>query len=93
MNKPNEERCKKFQAILEELYAVLFKHDLQYAYSASRTTPAALAERMMKAIIKNDYNKDGNGVKWACAILKVPYTYKGIQDYLFFSSETKHLNG
>lgn len=71
-----------FQKELTSQYETLFKNDPEYSYSASRTTPEALAEKMTNGLITGDANKDGKGISNTCKILKVKPTYKAIKEFL-----------
>jgi hypothetical protein len=78
----NQQNCQAFRVSLERAYGALFANDPNYAYSAARTTPAALAEKMTIGLAKGEANKDGEGVKTACKALGIAYTYKAIAAYL-----------
>ncbi len=41
-----------------------------------------VAGKMRNAIIAGTYNKDGYAFKWTCKALGIPYTYKGINEYV-----------
>ncbi len=41
-----------------------------------------VAEKMAAAFRANTFNKDGIAIKVTCKRLKIPYTYKGINNYL-----------
>jgi hypothetical protein len=68
----------QFRAALAAAYADLFANNAEYAYSASKTTPAQLADKMLAAAISGSINKDGEGVKRACKACGIPYTLKAI---------------
>lgn len=72
----------KFTAALESAYVDLFANDPEYAYSASRTTPQALASRMASLLVTADANKDGEGIKRACKACGIKQTYKAISAFL-----------
>jgi hypothetical protein len=78
----NRENVEAFTANLEQAYEHLFVNDPEYGYSASRTTPAALAQKMTIGLARGEANKDGKGIKRACKALGIAYTYKAISAYL-----------
>ena len=78
----NQEHVQTFRANLEKAYQHLFVNDPEYAYSATRTTPAALAEKMTIGLARGEANKDGQGIKTTCKALGIAYTYKAIAAYL-----------
>ena len=73
---------EQFQATLETQYAALFAGDPEYAYSATHTTPAALAAKMTAGLISGSANKDGAGIKRTCKVLGIAHTYKAIRAFL-----------
>lgn len=73
---------KRFQTILTEQYERLFEQDPEYSFSASRTTPAALAEKMTAGLKKGSANKDGTGIKNTCKALGIKHTYQAIRAFL-----------
>jgi hypothetical protein len=73
---------EKFTDHLELAYIDLFKNNPEYAYSASKTTPKALAEKMASHLLTGDANKDGEGIKRACKACKIKQTYKAISGFL-----------
>lgn len=77
-----ESSIDTFQTALAAHYTDLFENDPEYAYSAARISPEALAEKMTKAIVAGTGNKDGAGVKRTCKQLGINYTYKAIEAYL-----------
>lgn len=72
----------KFTLALEYAYVDLFANDPEYAYSASRTTPKALASTMASYLMKGDANKEGEGIKRACKACGIKQTYKAISAFL-----------
>lgn len=78
----NRENVEAFTANLEKAYEHLFANDPEYGYSATRTTPAALAQKMTLGLARNEASKDGRGIKTACKALGIAYTYKAISTYL-----------
>lgn len=75
-------RIEQFQSILTEQYKNLFATDPEYSYSASRITPEDLARKMTTGLASGTANKDGEGIKRTCKILKINYTYKAIREFL-----------
>lgn len=73
---------KIFRDMLVEQYTQLFKEDPDYAYSASRSTPEALADRMTESLTKGNANKDGVAIRNVCRKLKIAHTYRAIQGFL-----------
>lgn len=73
---------EKFQIALTEAYTDLFANDPEYTYSASKTTPEALAAIMTAGLVTGAANKDGAGVKRACKVVGIAPTYKAIRAYL-----------
>ena len=67
---------------LTKEYTDLFKNDPDYAYSASKTTPAVLASKMALSLIKGSASKDGLGIKRTCKFFNIGYTYKAIKEFL-----------
>lgn len=59
-----------------------FENDAEYAYSAARTSPEALAEKMVNGLIFGNANKDGDAIKSTCKALKIKHTYKAIKAFL-----------
>lgn len=71
-----------FQAELTKQYADLFANDPSYAYSASKTTPDALAAKMTDGLVTGSANKDGAGIARTCKALGIKNTYAAIRLYL-----------
>jgi hypothetical protein len=72
----------KFCLALECAYTDLFRTDPEYGFSASRTTPGALAAKMTAGLVTGSANKDGEGIKRACKACGIKQTYKAIKTYL-----------
>lgn len=70
-----------FETALVTAYTDLFANDPEYAYAASRTTPAALAAKMTAGLLTGSANKDGEGIKRACKACGIKHTYKAIQAF------------
>ena len=70
-----------FNARLELEYTELFQTDPEYAYSASKITPSALARKMTLGLDSGSANKDGEGIKRACKHFKIAHTYKAIRAF------------
>ena len=76
-----QKNLDKFYEQLKTEYENLFKNDPEYAYSASKTTPADLARKMTLGLDNGSANKDGEGIKRTCKALNVPHTYKAIRAF------------
>lgn len=72
---------QRFELALSTIYRELFATDPDYAYSASKTTPEALARKITDGLHTGSANKDGEGVKRACKVMGIPHTYKAIQAF------------
>ncbi len=73
---------EQFQTALTDAYKDLFANDPEYAYSASRTTPEALAVKMTAGLATGAANKDGTGIKRACKAVGIKPTWAAIRAYL-----------
>ena len=73
---------EKFKEELEKQYDNLFVNDSEYAYSASKTTPKELAEKMTDCLKRGSANKEGIGIKNTCKKFGIKYTYKDIIKFL-----------
>jgi hypothetical protein len=78
----DQTNADKFRAALEAAYAELFANDADYAFSASRTTPAELAAKMTDGLRTGRANHDGTGIKRACKAVGIKHTGKAIREYL-----------
>ena len=74
-------QAQTFRDVLANQYRDLFTTP-DYAMSAARMTPEALATRMTDGLIKGTANKDGEGIKRTCKRLGIKYTYAAIKSYL-----------
>ena len=72
----------RFHEELTKHYTDLFATDPEYAYSASRTTPAELARKMTLGLDNGTADKDGEGVRRTCKALGINRTYKAIRAFL-----------
>ena len=79
---PEPSNADRFIEVLTAQYRDLFANDPEYAYSAQRTTPEALAGKMTVGLAKGSANKDGLGIKRTCKALGIKYTYTAIRAYL-----------
>lgn len=52
----------------------------EYTYSALEIP--AVVSRMKAAFQKGSFNKEGRAIKGTCKTLGIPYTYKGISEYI-----------
>lgn len=71
-----------FRSALTTAYADLFATSPDYAYSASRSTPAELADRMLQAFIRGSGSHQGEGVKRACKTCGIPHTLTAILNFV-----------
>jgi hypothetical protein len=71
-----------FYEVLKAEYTNLFAKDSDYAYSASKTSPEALARRMTLSLYQGTADKDGKAIKAACKHFGIPHTYKAIRSFL-----------
>ncbi len=71
-----------FKAALVAAYSELFKISADYAYSASKTTPEILADRMFAAVLNGSANVTGSGFRMACKACGINHTGKAIDTYL-----------
>ena len=78
----NNMNREKFINELTLAYEDLFKNDAEYAYSASKTTPKVLAEKMTVGLIGGTANHEGAGVKRACKAVGIKHTLKAIRQFL-----------
>ena len=72
----------QFYETLKAQYVDLFANSPEYAYSASRITPEALARKMTIGLDCGTANKDGEAIKRTCKALGIAHTYKAIRTYL-----------
>lgn len=72
----------KFRLALQCAYTDLFASSPEYAFSAAKTTPEALAAKMTAGLANGSANKDGDGIKRACKACGIKPTYKAIRAYL-----------
>lgn len=72
----------RFAQTLEGCYIVLFADDPTYRAVASKMTPAELARKMTNGLGNGSANINGSGIKQTCKTLGIPYTYRGIRQYL-----------
>jgi hypothetical protein len=79
---PAQSNLDKFTQALELAYVDLFANNPEYAYSASRTTPQALASKMASCLVTGDANKYGEGIRRACKACGIKQTYKAISAFL-----------
>lgn len=71
-----------FCARLTIEYADLFQNDPNYAYSARKITPEAIARKMTLGLDCGQASKDGEGIKRACKHFGIVHTYKAIRTFL-----------
>jgi len=73
---------QQFMDALAIAYRDLFATNSEYAYSAARISPEALALKMTNGLQTGAANKDGEGIKRACKACGVKYTYAAIREFL-----------
>ena len=71
-----------FAAFLESEYERQFTSNPEYAYSASKIAPAALARRMTLGLDNGTASKEGAAVREACKHFKIGHTYVAIRKFL-----------
>jgi hypothetical protein len=79
----------QFHAALVTAYASLFATSADYAHSASKTTPEALADRMLAATLAGSANVAGPGFRMACKACGIPHTGKAIDAFLGIATPAK----
>lgn len=79
---PLEGNAAVFAHALRCKYVNLFLTDPEYAHSALRTTPEALADLMTLGLADGSANKEGAGVRGVCRDFGIKHTYKAIREYL-----------
>jgi hypothetical protein len=76
-----EEKREGFRGLyLDGLKHRVLLHPEQYAYD--RTQVPVVVDKMMAAIERGTFNKDSPTIRNVCKTLNIPYTYKGIREYL-----------
>jgi len=85
MDTQTQSNREAFQAELTRQYADLFTNDPEYAFSATHTTPEALAQKMTAGLETGAANNDGEGIKRTCKHFKIAHTYKAIR--AFFNAQ------
>lgn len=70
-----------FQTVLSDQYRQLFETPA-YAVVAAKTSPEALAAKMLAGLADGSADKSGEGVVRACKALGIKHTYKAIAAYL-----------
>lgn len=78
---------EKFVEVYTVELADRFANDPEYAYSASMTTPAALAEKMYNSLKAGTANKDGAAIRATLKKLGIKNTYKAIAEALNESND------
>lgn len=68
---------------LTELQNAIKNYPEEYRFKLEESF--GVAERMIAAIYKGSYNKDGRAIKATCKKLGIPYTYKAINEFLLIS--------
>lgn len=76
-----ESNWERFITIYAEaLKDAVKNHPDEYGYPLENV-PGVVA-RMAAAIQRGSFNKDGKAFKTTCKFLGIPYTYKGIKDFI-----------
>lgn len=83
MKTPNPANVAALRKELTAAYTELFKTDPAFAYSASKLTPAELAEKMTVATVRGSASNTGPGFRRACKALSIPHTAKAIDAFIF----------
>lgn len=78
----NQANRALFELHLARAYEDLFASDPRYAPAAARHTPSELAYKVTLGLAQGGTDKNGEGVKRACKLLKIKHTYKAIDAYL-----------
>ncbi len=78
-----------FADALRNAYAELFATDADYAYSASKTTPEGLADRMVNAFITGSGSHTGKGVQMACKACEISHTAKAVFEFVGYVAPQK----
>ena len=68
---------------LESLMDCINKYPNDYCYGIDEAV--TVCDKMFAAFMRHSANKDGKAVKITCKKLGIPYTYKGISEYLGIS--------
>jgi hypothetical protein len=79
----------QFRDALAVAYADLFANNPDYSYSASKTTPTLLADKMTASAIAGSLNKDGEGVRRACVACGIPHTLKAISAFVGYEKPVR----
>lgn len=77
----NSINAQRFETVLTGQYRQLFETP-KYAVVAAKTSPEALAAKMLIGLVDGSTDKSGEGVVRACKALGIKHTYKAIADYL-----------
>ena len=67
-------------AYLECLFDAINNYPEEYGFSA--VNAPIVVDKMMNAIERGSFNKDGRAIKNVCKKLNIPFTYKGIAEYI-----------
>ena len=65
---------------LESLVECMTKYPSDYMYGIEEAI--TVCDKMFAALMRHTANKDGKAIKLTCKKLDIPYTYKGINEYL-----------
>ena len=78
MPRINEELFNTFVAELTKEYADRFQNDPEYAYSAAKITPLALAVKMSNGVIEGTASF-GPALKSVCRRMRINPTFKAMR--------------
>jgi len=77
----NQERFETFGKLYEQnLTQAVLNYPEEYVWPVENVP--TVAKKMLDAVVKNSYNKDGRAFKATCKQLGIKYTYKAIDEYL-----------
>ncbi len=77
----NAANIAEFRRLYIAALAHSFAHDPEYGYAASKTTPEALADKMLPSLVTGGANKDGAAIRMVCKQLGIKHTYTAMRQY------------
>ena len=78
----NETNLRKFDAAYREnLHRMTQARPGEYPWLGTRAV-GEVADKMVAAIRRGDFNKDGSAIKATCKELGIKHTYKAIAEFL-----------
>jgi len=82
----NPERFEIFSAVYrKQLARAIKEHPEDYPWAHEDVWPNTVdevADRMLRAVERGSYNKDGYAFKYTCKALGIKYTYTAISSFL-----------